>query len=1549
MSESHSLKHRLKILKRIINSNHKKWTNILESNLKKLINLILKHPTSFILWPAALTFILSYPALYTLYASPTIITNSGSRYSGSPSSFIKQVSVDSLLKNDNVGVNNNDINNEIDFSFKQLWIQPNIYSQNDLQSSSSLSTTETSEDNEHKNFKTLDKDFLLTLLELQTKLLNGLELYNSEKNYADEMSENIDDDNDLIPNNKNKPLAFLHSPLEYWNNNASQLVEDDNVLKTIHSKESVKSSAGIPLGHLGLFSGIVKVDGLVKSAEAIQISMFYKPNNQNIDNGENGETNKPDAGQIWDNNLKNVQLNTSKESPFLIFTQNQIDPNLNENSVNDNNKEINENQIFNLKIKRTGFFETLSLKYSLIVFILYVIISLHNLHSIKSRSGLLLAFTVELTLSIFSAATLTSFLFNNLNLLQLPLQLVLSIVLIICTENMFRLVTQVSKTSEELSLSSRLTSSFIKSGITSSNITLISIFICTFIISPFVGNLSKEFCCFTSLAVLIDHFLHLTYFTAVLSVDIRRLELEDFLQKSNNNSKIYDDDAFNGNNNTNNDMTNIQRALHGDVDYSSANNYKKLNSSNSSSFFSEFDSNGNISFKKLIYKHLLRIKLPLFNSIYSTIVFISILIFYILQWTDGLNSFDIDRSLSQFNQTNIVDKISSNKENRSIDNSLENGRRHKIYASTFKPSHDTQFELNHNDENIIYFQNPVLDETYVLSVNDFPTFTLFLDKRGLATELSLLAQFLNEKELVKNDNSIGGNKSTRDISKQVNTLSITVDGPVVVTIKNHIDAIKDNEDFVDFNINTTYQFDIYYLFEFVSCLMFILASSSIILKISINTDNYDSLQSLSNNIKSNESSAGTHSNDLHSRDLVNGHFLDIVRVCTSSCPFIVSVGMDHKILVWSPLTIPIPPPTQLPVSGRLLPITNIVMSNSGSLIAVFSNSGIIKCWSRLSMSWVWTLQIDPSTIGGTPIESFFRMRTSVAGTNRRKVVARNSTTKNLKPRKPLGESTKNAPTGTESTKLSPAVGPHDSSNPGAQKKALKPRGRATLQRTLSNSILKANNRSLSIDSTFDKSTNLKQLSQNTDNEFVIAFTNGEMLTVNCEDGTFTKTTFSKEPVVFAKKLSSPRVNDRLVCTTRSGNLVVGTVINNKWKVRNIKVQKESYNSGRSLPTPAALSRTSSFNFQSFQEYQKFSAANSLNTVSNNPYATNSDISASPLVGQHSKFQPQPSLSTTPYQNDYQGDNRKDYKDCVVETVPFVGMIIRACGLKAELIDIQTGIMLMEFDIGQFKESTFQVFYPEPSHCRFCGCASIASFSVAYTELETNTLVVHTFSIDNRAKNNICLRVERDPRETRCLGFASVTEHQHWISNVEGWCATDLNMLLGVRRKDNEDIEGPTNGLPRDYLNNSINSLDFINHDLRNRKSKISSAKKAQNVYPKISSTWEAWTMSASGHIRYYSIPDGTDSGLLIKRLGPVKKFGHKSIAVSFGNIMKILYLGNDNLIEEGEHDTEGLSASSQTSTALSFINRRRKMILKKYELTHSTNFNDTTVEETVVE
>ena len=47
----------------------------------------------------------------------------------------------------------------------------------------------------------------------------------------------------------------------------------------------------------------------------------------------------------------------------------------------------------------------------------------------------------------------------------------------------------------------------------------------------FLGLISvpavREFCTFAAIALVVDFFLHLTYFLAVLSIDVRRLELQE--------------------------------------------------------------------------------------------------------------------------------------------------------------------------------------------------------------------------------------------------------------------------------------------------------------------------------------------------------------------------------------------------------------------------------------------------------------------------------------------------------------------------------------------------------------------------------------------------------------------------------------------------------------------------------------------------------------------------------------------------------------------------------------------------------------------------------------------------------------------------------------------------------------------------------------------------------------------------------------------------------------------------------------------------------------
>lgn len=306
----------------------------------------------------------------------------------------------------------------------------------------------------------------------------------------------------------------------------------------------------------------------------------------------------------------------------------------------------------------------------------------------------------------------------------------------------------------------------------------------------------------------------------------------------------------------------------------------------------------------------------------------------------------------------------------------------------------------------------------------------------------------------------------------------------------------------------------------------------------------------------------------------------------------------------------------------------------------------------------------------------------------------------------------------------------------------------------------------------------------------------------------------------------------------------------------------------------------------------------------------------------------------------------------IELVKDLHMILVASDVTASLIDANTGVILRHFHIGQFKQGTLRVFHAQPTHCRFCGCASVQSISIAYTNRdETDMVICHTLSIEHRARNNICLRVERDPRETRCLGFEATTEHQHWITSVEAWDATDLNRIIGIRRKESSTLDVasmssqeqwalafPTPGTispsqtPQNNTSTGVKtppshaefdlatmvssrslspsswaskgasvfsrkrSRSQVNRtsDRKSHTNDTASPSAAENSIPPLSMVWEGWTMSDKGVVSYYKIPDTANSSrLLIPRVGPIAKYGHKSLCVVFGNIAKLLYFGKE--------------------------------------------------------
>jgi hypothetical protein len=160
--------------------------------------------------------------------------------------------------------------------------------------------------------------------------------------------------------------------------------------------------------------------------------------------------------------------------------------------------------------------------------------------------------------------------------------------------------------------------------------------------------------------------------------------------------------------------------------------------------------------------------------------------------------------------------------------------------------------------------------------------------------------------------------------------------------------------------------------------------------------------------------------------------------------------------------------------------------------------------------------------------------------------------------------------------------------------------------------------------------------------------------------------------------------------------------------------------------------------------------------------------------------------------------------------------------------------------------------------------------------------------------DICLRAERDRRERKCTGFESVIETTHWLDNVEGWEPTSLNLVAGIRRRE-------TSQDSQDQSADDYESPTRCGASLRRRK------KLDKKALCDEEDEWEAWTMDACGVVTSYPLhddsdPDSCDDGLLVSRAGPVAKVGQRSVAVGFGNNVKLLLVGTERFEDEDNVD-----------------------------------------------
>lgn len=332
----------------------------------------------------------------------------------------------------------------------------------------------------------LDKDVLTKALSIQEKLVGGEELTTIFPGLSEKL--------------RSSTITWgYHSPLMYWNNSRHLIETDDDVLATINDQSREMSLLDVSLRPASVFAGKKFDRRRLAAADALVITLMNKV-----------DTN---VGDDWRRRMTAVANGGCVSC--TIFPQDGL---------------VTRSRVYEFSFTPLSKGEHVLFGFAYSCMVLYVILSLRKMRAFHSRFGLVVTAITQMTCSVLAAFTICGIL--NINLSMIPQNAYPFVVLVIGLENMFRIINAVlaypATMATELRIANALGDVGPVSVLTAAqNVLILSVL--ARLVSPGVA----AFCAFACIATLFDVFFLLTFFVAVLNVDIRRFELQDALARAN--------------------------------------------------------------------------------------------------------------------------------------------------------------------------------------------------------------------------------------------------------------------------------------------------------------------------------------------------------------------------------------------------------------------------------------------------------------------------------------------------------------------------------------------------------------------------------------------------------------------------------------------------------------------------------------------------------------------------------------------------------------------------------------------------------------------------------------------------------------------------------------------------------------------------------------------------------------------------------------------------------------------------------------------------------
>ncbi|KAF2856076.1 hypothetical protein T440DRAFT_412930 [Plenodomus tracheiphilus IPT5] len=298
----------------------------------------------------------------------------------------------------------------------------------------------------------------------------------------------------------------------------------------------------------------------------------------------------------------------------------------------------------------------------------------------------------------------------------------------------------------------------------------------------------------------------------------------------------------------------------------------------------------------------------------------------------------------------------------------------------------------------------------------------------------------------------------------------------------------------------------------------------------------------------------------------------------------------------------------------------------------------------------------------------------------------------------------------------------------------------------------------------------------------------------------------------------------------------------------------------------------------------------------------------------------------------------------IEGVPSLGLIFALRDEEAEIFDFNSRALVHSFQIGHIKPRSFRILHPARRTCQ-CGAPAVHSLSVAYTEEDTDHMIMQTFTpSSNPSISQLCLGKTPNRDQYNCQRLDTAQEAVHYVEPAGAWESTHNLGIVGIRRcVQSPTPSSTTSGAEDAHYTADASTLASAlkqrarkqsNHNILTRTFDSAFASSRNTTHAAAGdSEWEAWTLSSTGEFRSRPLlPDDLDDveatfedELFVASPGPLRRLGKRSVVVGFGNTVKIITLGREIFDGIAGMDIGGLNSNGGVDAGgASYMHRARK-------------------------